>query len=612
MDNELIFPEPVFKATVWGGNRLKRDFGLGHEGDGECWLISAHKNGDCLVSAGKYKGLPLSRLWDEHRELFGCHEGEFPLLIKLIDAGDNLSVQVHPDDKYARKHEGAVYGKTECWYVLDCPESAEIVLGHNAQSAGELSSMAKNGEWDSLLRRVPVKKGDFFQLEPGTVHALGKGVLVLETQQSSDITYRFYDYGRPRELHTEKALNVTVCPFKESRQEKAVSHGENYSMERLISCKCYTVYKLTVTGRAEPEWSDFAAVSVVEGEGTADGINIKKGGGFIVPCGHGKLRLEGNMTLIVSMLSSLYLGIDLGGTNIAAGLVTDSGVILNKASIPTSSQRPIEEIARDMEELCRKVADDCFPKIKAVGVGCPGTVDTENGVVIYSNNIKMENVPLVPMLSEKLGLPVRLENDANAAALGEYSVQGSGSLVLITLGTGVGGGAVFDGELYRGFNGAGFEPGHIPISMDGPVCTCGNTGCWECYASASALVRQTAEAMEGDSGSAMHQWVMTHGLNGQTAFRCADSGDCTAKAVVDNYIKYIGLGLVAVVNLLQPQIVAIGGGISGEGEALLEPVRKYVYAHDFNKTDKKVEIRAARLLNDAGIVGAAMSAKAIR
>lgn len=609
MNNELIFLEPVLKSTLWGGNRLKKDFGLGNEGDGEAWLISAHKNGDCVVSTGKYKRMPLSRLWDEHPELFGDHDGEFPLLIKLIDPGDNLSVQVHPDDKYACDHEGTTSGKTECWYVLDCPEDAEIILGHNAENIDEFTTMFENEDWDALLHRVPVKKGDFFQLEPGTIHALGKGVLVLETQQNSDITYRLYDYGRLRELHTEKALDVTVCPFEENRQEKSVSYGENYSMERLVSCKYYTVSKLTVTGQAELEWPNFTAVSVVDGEGIADGTNIQKGSGFIVPFGHGRLHLCGNMTLIVSQLPRLYLGVDLGGTNIAVGLVTEDEKLLSKASAPTLAERPIEEIAKDMVRLCRSVAGSSFSNVKAVGVGCPGTIDSENGIVVYSNNIKMENVPLASMLSTLLGLPVALENDANAAALGEYSAQKSDSLVLITLGTGIGGGAVLGGELYRGFNGAGFEPGHMPISWEGPVCTCGNTGCWECYASATALVRQTAQAMDADSGSAMHQWVQTNGLNGQTAFRCADLGDSGAKTVVENYIGYLGQGLVSVVNLLQPETIAIGGGISGEGEALLEPLRKYVYARDFNKTNKKVELRTSKLLNDAGIVGAAMSAK---
>src|SRR5690554_5282338 len=209
---DIVFLEPIFKSAIWGGEKLKSIFGYDIPNDhtGECWAISAHKNGDCLIASGQYKGKTLSWLWDNHRELFGNIQGDvFPLLIKIIDAKADLSIQVHPDDKYAMVNENGSLGKTECWYILDCDEDAKIVIGHNARNKDELKAMIKDNRWQELIKLKPIKKGDFFQINPGTVHAIKGGTVLLETQQSSDVTYRLYDYdrldnGKPRELHINK------------------------------------------------------------------------------------------------------------------------------------------------------------------------------------------------------------------------------------------------------------------------------------------------------------------------------------------------------------------------------------------------------------------------
>lgn len=311
-----------------------------------------------------------------------------------------------------------------------------------------------------------------------------------------------------------------------------------------------------------------------------------------------------------------YIGIDLGGTNIAAGVVDKAGHIIHKSSIPTLAQRPAEEIADDMAKLCADItvgAGCSMSDIEAIGVGCPGTVDNRNGIVRYACNLRMENTPLGTMLEEKLNKKVFLENDANAAAFGEYIVNGDNaeSFVLITLGTGVGGGAIINGRLLRGFNGAGGELGHIVINADGSeVCSCGLKGCWEAYASVTALIRQTKEAMQKNADSAMHEWVKEYGkVSGRTAFECAKAGDKTANEVVKLYIRYVGLGLISILNIFQPNKILIGGGISKEGDYLLNPLREYVYAGDYNKRGEKTKIEAATLFNDAGIIGAALSAQ---
>ena len=254
---EILFLEPVFKEVIWGGNKLSTSYGYKIPSDttGECWAVSAHKNGDCKLINGEFKGESLSWLWDNHREIFGNAKGDvFPLLIKIIDAKKDLSIQVHPDDEYAKKNENGALGKTECWYILDCEEGATIVVGHNAKSKEELKQMIKEKRWNELIKVRSIKKGDFFQITPGTVHAIKGGTVILETQQNSDITYRLYDYdrlsnGKPRELHLEKSIDVIKCPYVEESQDFKIIKEDNYDEKELVKCEFYEVKKLEI-GRA--------------------------------------------------------------------------------------------------------------------------------------------------------------------------------------------------------------------------------------------------------------------------------------------------------------------------------------------------------------------------
>ena len=191
MNKDIIFLNPVCTHNIWGGTRLNREFGYPIEGDdiGECWGISAHPSGDGTVRNGAFQGMKLSELWEKHPELFGdAGMDRFPLLVKIIDAKDDLSIQVHPDDAYAKVHENGSLGKTECWFILDCKENATLVAGHNAKTKEELEQMIHEGRWKEFIREIPIKPGDFIQIDPGTVHAIKGGTLLLETQQSSDIT----------------------------------------------------------------------------------------------------------------------------------------------------------------------------------------------------------------------------------------------------------------------------------------------------------------------------------------------------------------------------------------------------------------------------------------
>ena len=311
----------------------------------------------------------------------------------------------------------------------------------------------------------------------------------------------------------------------------------------------------------------------------------------------------------------MYIGIDLGGTNIAAGIVREDGKIVVQSSVPTLSQRPTDEIVKDMVFLSKQLIKDAeleLNDIEAVGIGCPGTINFETGEVIYSNNIKMEHYMLAKEFQKYLNLPVKIDNDANCAAMGEYSVSGNNVpiFMFITLGTGVGSGLILNGKVFRGFNGAASEAGHITLVSGGEPCTCGKRGCWETYASVTALIRQTKVAMEKNPESLMHEIAKAEGkISGRTSFDAAKQGDKAAQAVVKQYAQYVADGIVSVENVLQPDIISVGGGISREGEYLLQPVCEYAAANGFNKFMPKTKIVTAQSFNDAGIIGAAMIAK---
>lgn len=305
-----LFLKPVFKQMIWGGSRLKKEFDYEIPGEdtGECWAVSAHPSGEGIIGEGVFAEEKLSDLWKNHPELFGNVDGDrFPLLVKIIDAKADLSIQVHPDDSYAKKNEKGSLGKTECWYILDCEENAALIVGHNAKTKEELETMIKEGNWNRFIREIPIKKGDFIQIEPGTVHAIKGGTMLLETQQNSDVTYRVYDYdrlseGKPRELHVEKSIEVITVPAK--NPEESVQTTENLpdnEMNLLVECEYYRVWKLKVSKAVKfRQEHPFMIMSVTEGDGLLNGQRIKKGDHFILPDGYGEVNLQGNMEIIAS------------------------------------------------------------------------------------------------------------------------------------------------------------------------------------------------------------------------------------------------------------------------------------------------------------------------
>lgn len=309
------------------------------------------------------------------------------------------------------------------------------------------------------------------------------------------------------------------------------------------------------------------------------------------------------------------LGIDLGGTNIATGVVDENYKIVGVGKVKTNVPRPAEEIVDDMAKAAIMAVENAkltMDDIESVGVGTPGSVVYETGTVVYSNNLGFNNVPLAKMLEERLHKKVYVENDANAAANGEYVAgagKGAKNFVALTLGTGVGGGIIMDGKIYSGSNCAGGELGHTVIQMDGVPCTCGRNGCFEAYASATALIRQTKQAMIRYPKSKMWELCKNdiNNVSGRTAFDAMRMGDESATKVVEEYCKYVAVGVANMVNIFQPDVLCIGGGISNEGETLMKPIRDFVNGENYARDmQKNTVLKAATLGNDAGIIGAAL------
>lgn len=305
--------KPVFKERIWGGRNLeKMGYDIPDGNIGECWGISAHPNGPNVIANGAYEGQTLDKVWEEHPELFGNpSEKKFPLLTKILDANQKLSVQVHPGDAYAYEHENGEFGKTECWYVLDAKEDAEIIYGTYANSKEQLEEYIQNEDWDHLFKRVKVEKGDFFYVPSGTVHAIGEGIMILETQQNSDTTYRIYDYdrvdqdGKKRELHLDKSIDViNIGPTSPNVVPERIESDEQKG-QILVESDFFTVTKWQIEGTfnfRKPR--DYCLVSIISGEGEiiTDGnvYEVSTGSHLILTADDLDNHINGQLEVIVS------------------------------------------------------------------------------------------------------------------------------------------------------------------------------------------------------------------------------------------------------------------------------------------------------------------------
>ena len=606
---------PSCKDYLWGGHRLVEEYGKEYEGEilAETWELSCHPDGPSTIVNGAYAGKTLEEYIEEAgKEVLGknCRRfRDFPILIKFIDAKQNLSIQVHPDNRYALKNEGQ-YGKTEMWYVMDAGQEAFLYYGFKKEISKE--EFARRIQEDTLLEvlnAVPVQKGDVLFIESGTIHAIGEDILIAEIQQNSNVTYRVYDYGRvgkdgkKRDLHIEKALAVTNrVPLIKSKS----------SYPHVADCDYFTVDKLNLDGqmmrRMEGYVSEesFVSILILDGEGTVscgDEVTYKKGDSLFLPAGSGTYVIEGNCDALITTIrekaAPVRIGIDIGGTDTKIGLVDVHQKLIDAVCIPTEAEKPVKEVIQKVGERALELLEkNGIPMDQCVGagIGVPGTVDRKAGVVRYSNNIRWEEVHLADEIGKYLPIPVEIANNADCAALGE-AVAGAGKecsdVVMLTLGTGVGGGIILDGEIYEGRGMGGSELGHMVIVENGEPCTCGRRGCLEAYVSITALKREAYRA----AGKEMDQ---------EEIFALAEQGDPEMKKVVDTYIRRLGLGIVNIVNIFRPQLVILGGDIPKQGEALLSPLRRIVEEECFGRDKGDVpEIEEAILGREAGMIGAA-------
>ena len=316
-----------------------------------------------------------------------------------------------------------------------------------------------------------------------------------------------------------------------------------------------------------------------------------------------------------------YIGVDIGGTNIACGVVNDSCEIIARSKIKTNSQGnslEYESVLKVIKSAVTAACDEAkinVSEVKSIGVGSPGVCNSESGIVENCSNLGFNNSPIKADLEAEFKISVYLDNDANAAAFGEFmsgAAKGAKNAVVITLGTGVGAGIIINEKIYRGSNFAGGEIGHTVIAVDGAPCGCGRRGCFEAYSSATGLVRMTLKAGEENPQSKINDIIKEDGrCSARTAYKAMKAGDAVGKAVTDDYVKYLACGITNVINTFQPEILCIGGGVCNEGDILLDPLREAVAAQVYSKNSKKnTEIVICSLGNDAGIIGAAMLHKA--
>ena len=605
---------PACKDYLWGGQRIKNEFNVAYDGEilAEAWELSCHPDGPSVIANGSYAGKTLPEyLAAEGMDVLGTHcrrFREFPILTKLIDARDNLSIQVHPNNAYALQNEGQ-YGKTEMWYVLDAEPGAFLYYGFRKEiSKEEFAERIRTNTLLEVLNAVEVHKGDTLFIESGTLHAIGKGILIAEIQQNSNVTYRVYDYGRvgkdgkQRDLHIEKALAVT-------NRIPITASGESYP--HIADCDYFTVDKLDLDGRmlyrmqGNVGTESFLSILILSGSGTisnqGEKITYHKGDSLFLPAGSGDFTIEGScdalLTTIREKASPIRGGIAIQSAGIQIGLIDENNHIFARKEFSTDTSKTPSEIIQETADAALDLLkennvplDQCI----GIGVGVPGTVDRSSGTVIYSNNLRWENVKLRDELGKSIPCPVRISNDADCAALGE-AVAGAGkhysNVVLLMLGNGVGGGIILNGEVFEGGIMGGSEVGHMVVRANGRACTCGRKGCLEAYTSVPSLINAASQRKNRD-------------MTLQEIFR--ERADIDMEEVIEQYTEMLGTGIVNIVNLFRPQLVLLAGAMSEYAEVLIPTLRRMMEEDSFGGRHGVIpEIGVAELGADAGMIGAA-------
>ncbi|MFX4306835.1 ROK family protein [Exiguobacterium sp. A1_3_1] len=590
-----IYLTPLSKERIWGGQKLQ-EYGFSipkEQRTGEVWTVASHPNGMSRVQTGPMTGLTLEKLWSNHPEIFGMEtDSDFPLLVKWIDASEDLSVQVHPNDKDANRFEKQPFGKNECWYILDCPEDAVLIYGHSLTSLNNFDETIHQGTLLQSLQHVPIAKGDFIYVPAGTVHALTKGCVVLEIQQNSDTTYRLFDYdrsdpvtGKVRPLHLEQARRIIRFPHFQYTEpavmltpfRKRLTQTPDFFVEEWSIRQTYTLEASCL----------FRVITVIEGTIELDHVLLSVGATAILPA-NSTFLIQGNGLVLITgpslkMTTPHRIGIDLGGTQTRVAVI-DQHKIVKQLSFPTNPKAGPSQTLSNIEYAIQVFSEEFH--LSNIGIAAPGPLDTKTGLLLSPPNLPgWDEVDLVTPLSSAFDLPVFLENDANAAALGE-ALYGAGrhssSVYYVTVSTGIGGGYVYMKQLIRGANGYAGEIGNTIIDSSGPLHPVLNKGSLEGYASGTAL-----QSRANERHASSIERLLAHPQER------------------DRFINHLATGLANIIHTIDPEVIVVGGGVTGSAdlywEALQERVRELVYP----SLRTKVDIRLAELKGQAGVIGAA-------
>lgn len=593
---KIIPLQPHYQYRLWGGDRLKHyGFHFDEASIGEAWTASALPQGSSVVSAGSHIGTTLDDLYATHPELFGIDSPVFPLLIKWIDPNDDLSIQVHPDDALAQLLEDQPYGKNECWYILDAPEDGEIIYGHSFESKDVLKQALESGDVMAGLTRKPVSRGDFLYVPAGTVHALTKDVCVLEIQQSSDTTYRLYDYGRTepatgktRDLHVNQGANAAFAPHLDYAE---TALPLDHFRTQLTRNPYFFVERWNIECDQSVSTDTFRLLSVVEGTLEIDGVSFKTGATLLLPADQ-SFQLKGAATCLVAGVSSplkqkARIGIDLGGTNTRVAVVSKDGRVEKQYKFKTQPHLELDTLLKQIALVVERFQLEY--DITHVGIAAPGPLDLKRGAFLTPPNLpNWHHQTIVEPLRTLLDLPVTLENDANAAALAEAKF-GAGrhvdSVFYVTVSTGIGGGFVHKQNLISGAHGSAGEVGNMIIRTDGPAHPTLNTGALETYASGTALNERARNKGIIDSKSLLHD-----------------------EAERNRFVADLATGIANIIHTVDPDLIVLGGGVTASAplywNQLQDAVAKRVYPHLRGATPLVLH----ELKGDAGVIGAAFLA----
>ena len=601
---------PSIKDSLWAGEKLKSKYHKSTSQDkiSETWEFSINDSGYSTINCNGEE-ITLREYMKNNFAGKNLNNEEAKVLIKLIDSADSLSIQVHPSDDYALANYGKL-GKTEMWYILEAEEDAFIYLGFKEDYEKSVVEEAlNNGTICDLLNKIYVHPGDFYSIPSGTIHAIGKGVTLYEIQENSDLTFRLYDFdrvdkdGNKRELHINEALAVL------NYQKYEVVNNKKSKSKLLTANKYFELSKFNVYSEIKFRVNDgsFNFITVIKGQLNIGSEIGRRGDSFYVDP-NTDIVLNGKAELLIARIGDYGVGLDVGGTSIKSIVIDDMGFKLADYKVPTESEEGLDKIISNMALAFDKVVRlSGIPKnyFKKVGVGFPGSVDSNTGIVILSNNLGLRNAHIKELLEKEIGVSVVVGNDANCAALGEYIYTDKRryhDMVLITLGTGVGSGIIINSKLFVGGQGSVTELGHIKIKSDSYRCTCGQYGCFESLLSLARLKKDVDELRE-DESTGLKELISD--TDSPLKIFSLDETNEAAKKYVNKYQSNLLLGLLNICNIFQPQAIVIGGGVSYVVSKYFPIIESKMNKYKFGGFDSpKIRLFQAKLGNEAGGYGA--------